>query len=80
MNFSAGLFYDSGYIKSRDTSVGVKGASLGFGLPIQGFSRVSLSYQYQETGSVSLLSKEVTHGITLNLNIADIWFQKPAYK
>ncbi|GGF36694.1 hypothetical protein [Echinicola rosea] len=80
MNFSAGLFYDSGYIKSGNTPVDVKGASLGFGFPIQGFTRINLSYQYQETGSVSLLAKEVTHGLTLNLNIADIWFQKPVYK
>ncbi|AWW28786.1 hypothetical protein DN752_00805 [Echinicola strongylocentroti] len=80
MNFSAGLFYDTGYITSENTPVDVKGASIGVGVPIQGFTRVNLSYQYQQQGTSSLLSKETTHGITLNFNIADIWFQKSAYK
>ncbi|WP_229239813.1 hypothetical protein [Echinicola soli] len=80
MNFSAGLFYDTGYIKSGGVPINVKGASLGLGVPIQGFTRINLSYQYQQKGDVSQLSKETTHGITLNFNIADVWFQKPVYK
>lgn len=80
MNFSAGLFYDTGYIISEGSTVPVKGASLGLGMPIHGFTRVNISYQYEQKGKISQLSREVTHGITLNFNLGDIWFKKSAYQ
>ncbi|GAB3660602.1 membrane protein [Echinicola sediminis] len=80
MNFSAGLFYDTGYIKSKGTPVAAKGGSLGLGVPLHGFTRLHLSYHYEQKGSTDQLSKEVTHGISLNFNLADIWFQKNVYK
>ncbi|WP_200976067.1 hypothetical protein [Echinicola sp. 20G] len=80
MNFSAGLFYDTGYILSEGSPVESKGGSIGFGFPIQGFTRINLAYQYEQKGTVAQLSREVTHGITLNFNLADIWFQKSGYQ
>jgi len=80
MNFSGGLFYDTGYIMSDGKPVSIKGGSIGIGVPIHGFTRVNLSYHYEQKGSISQLSNEITHGISLNLNLADIWFQKSAYK
>ncbi|WP_215223076.1 PorV/PorQ family protein [Echinicola shivajiensis] len=76
VNYSAGIFYDTGYIRSEGSPVQRKGASIGFGFPIQGFTRLNLSYQYVQQGDLNQLSKEVSHGISLNFNFGDIWFQK----
>ncbi|WP_339925166.1 hypothetical protein [uncultured Cyclobacterium sp.] len=80
LNYSAGLFYDTGNYLFQNTPVSRYGFTAGIGFPIQNLTRLTLSYQYEKQGSTSLLAKEITHGITVNFNLADIWFQKKGYK
>ena len=79
-NYSAGLYYDTGNYLFQDKAVNRWGFTAGIGIPIQSLTRLSLSYQYEKQGNISLLSREITHGISLNINIADIWFQNRGFE
>ncbi|MBI0397916.1 hypothetical protein FY028_004170 [Cyclobacterium marinum] len=80
LSYAAGAYYDTGNYQFQNQAVDRWGLTAGIGIPIQGFTRLNLSYQFEKQGSTSLLSRETTHGIVLNINLADIWFQKVGYK
>ena len=80
LSYSAGIYYDSGNYLFQNQAVDRWGFTAGIGIPIQGLTRLNLSYQYEKQGKTTLLSRETTHGITLNINLADVWFQKQGFK
>ncbi|WP_282054204.1 OmpP1/FadL family transporter [Maribacter luteus] len=79
IRYRTGFNYDNGYLAINGTKVDGYNITAGIGLPIgQGLrSMLNLSYSYGSKGQIqNILVKENYHMLTLNLSLADLWFQK----
>jgi hypothetical protein len=80
LDYSAGVFYNTGDVVFQHIPVKKYGMSLGVGIPLHNLSRVNISYQWQKQGSTNLLSDETSHGISVTFRLADTWFQRPNFQ
>ncbi|MBD0777923.1 hypothetical protein HPE56_08960 [Maribacter sp. ANRC-HE7] len=77
--YRAGFNYDNGYLSINNVKVDGYNITAGIGIPVgQGLrSMLNLSYSYGSKGQIqNILVKENYHMLTLNLSLADLWFQK----
>ena len=78
VRYSAGLNYDSGFLKIGSEKVNNMAFSAGIGFPIERTrSYLNLSYSYGQQGKIGEeLIKESYHKIGINLSLEGIWFVK----
>lgn len=78
IKYSAGLNYNSGYLKVDGNRVDDRSLSFGMSFPLENnFSAVNISYSYGQKGRIGDgLIKEKYHTISLNLSLDGLWFLK----
>lgn len=78
--FRAGFGAQSNYVTVRNTDYISYIVSAGAGLPLNRGSMLSIGYQYFQNGTTnSGLVKEISHKLSLNISIKDLWFIKRVY-
>jgi hypothetical protein len=84
--YRAGFFTGADYITAGGKDLPQWGLSLGLGLPIANynrmtsqFTRLNLAVEYSKRGNDQNLLKENTFRVSVGFNFSDVWFNKRRY-
>jgi hypothetical protein len=85
--YRAGFYKGIDYISAGGRDMPIWGTSLGLGLPVFNYNRLSpgqytlvnLTFEYSKRGNDDNILKENLFRISIGLNFSDIWFNKRKY-
>ncbi|MEM9001393.1 MAG: hypothetical protein AAGB24_14105 [Bacteroidota bacterium] len=79
IQFRAGLYYDTGYLKVNDERINSYGITAGLGIPLGLRSKSMLNISFANTtrgATQGVLVEENINSINVNLTLKDFWFIK----
>jgi hypothetical protein len=81
INYRAGFYYNTGYLKFDNNQISTYGITFGVGLPITNKTSINLFGMYGQRGTLNNdLVKEEFYLFGINLTLYDFWFYKSKFQ